>query len=250
LLNCNAYLPELKPSKAAQLLAEPIRREPHRTKERSVQEKSSSQPLVRIVDDDNSVRTALLDLFQSIDLNAIAYESPRALLEADNLDTPGCIVLDVRFSGASGLDFQSDLQKAGNRMPIIVVTGHGDIPMTVRAMKAGAMDFLTKPFREQDLIDAVTGAIKRDKAIRSQSQSRSYVEKLRESLTPREVEVMHAIVNGYMNKQIAGQLGISTFTVKLHRSNVMKKMRSRSVADLVKKAEVLAQAQSLSQEEG
>ncbi len=212
-----------------------------------MQEELPSQPLIRIVDDDRSVRVSLLDLFKSIDLEAIAYDSPRALLDADNLDTPGCIVLDVRFSGASGLDFQSDLQKAGNRMPIIVVTGHGDIPMTVRAMKAGALDFLTKPFREQDLIDAVTSAIKRDEAIRSQSQSRSDVEKLRESLTPREVEVMHAVVNGYMNKQIAGQLGISMVTVKLHRSNVMKKMRVRSVADLVKKAELLAQDQPFAQ---
>jgi len=214
-----------------------------------VQEKSSSSPLIRIVDDDNSVRVSLLDLFSSMDLNAIAYESPKALLEADDLSTPGCIVLDVRFSGASGLDFQSDLQKAGNRMPVIVVTGHGDIPMTVRAMKAGAIDFLTKPFREQDLIDAVTGAIKRDELIRVQSQSRSDIEKLWESLTPREVEVTNAVVNGYMNKQIAGQLGISMVTVKLHRSNAMKKMRARSVADLVKKAELLAQVQTMHQGE-
>jgi FixJ family two-component response regulator len=212
-----------------------------------VQEKSSSSPLIRIVDDDNSVRVSLLDLFSSMDLNAIAYESPKALLESDDLSTPGCIVLDVRFSGASGLDFQSDLQKAGNRMPVIVVTGHGDIPMTVRAMKAGAIDFLTKPFREQDLIDAVTGAIKRDELIRVQSQSRSEIEKLWESLTPREVEVTNAVVNGYMNKQIAGQLGISMVTVKLHRSNAMKKMRARSVADLVKKAELLAQVQTVHQ---
>jgi FixJ family two-component response regulator len=206
-----------------------------------MEEQHLSSPLIRVVDDDKSVRVALLDLFRSIDLNAIAYDSPRALLEADDLDTPGCIVLDVRFSGASGLDFQSDLQQAGNRMPIIVVTGHGDIPMSVRAMKAGAIDFLTKPFREQDLIDAVTGAIKRDEVIRAESQGRSNIEKLWESLTPREVEVMRAVVNGYMNKQIAGQLGISMVTVKLHRSNVMKKMRVRSVADLVKKAELLAQ---------
>lgn len=212
-----------------------------------MQEKSSSSPLIRIVDDDNSVRVSLLDLFSSMDLNAIAYESPKALLESDDLSTPGCIVLDVRFSGASGLDFQSDLQKAGNRMPVIVVTGHGDIPMTVRAMKAGAIDFLTKPFREQDLIDAVTGAIKRDELIRVQSQSRSEIEKLWESLTPREVEVTNAVVNGYMNKQIAGQLGISMVTVKLHRSNAMKKMRARSVADLVKKAELLAQVQTVHQ---
>jgi FixJ family two-component response regulator len=206
-----------------------------------VEEQPLSLPLIRVVDDDKSVRVALVDLFKSIDLNAIAYDSPRALLDADDLNTPGCIVLDVRFSGASGLDFQSDLQQAGNRMPIIVVTGHGDIPMSVRAMKAGAVDFLTKPFREQDLIDAVTGAIKRDEVIRAESRGRSDIEKLWESLTPREVEVMRAVVNGLMNKQIAGQLGISMVTVKLHRSNVMKKMRVRSVADLVKKAELLTQ---------
>ena len=203
-------------------------------------ELDSKSPLIRVVDDDKSVRLALVDLFTSIDLNAIAYDSPKSLLEGDDLDTPGCIVLDVRFSGASGLDFQSDLQRAGNLMPVIVVTGHGDIPMTVRAMKAGAVDFLTKPFREQDLIDAVTGAIKRDEAIRTENQTRSDVEKLWGSLTPREIEVMRAVANGLMNKQIAGQLGISVVTVKLHRSNVMKKMRVRSVADLVKKAELLA----------
>ncbi|WP_425375403.1 response regulator transcription factor [Rhizobium deserti] len=206
-----------------------------------MEEQPLSLPLIRVVDDDKSVRVALVDLFKSIDLDAIAYDSPRALLDADDLNTPGCIVLDVRFSGASGLDFQSDLQQAGNRMPIIVVTGHGDIPMSVRAMKAGAVDFLTKPFREQDLIDAVTGAIKRDEVIRAESRGRSDIEKLWESLTPREVEVMRAVVNGLMNKQIAGQLGISMVTVKLHRSNVMKKMRVRSVADLVKKAELLTQ---------
>ncbi|TDK31856.1 response regulator transcription factor [Rhizobium deserti] len=210
-------------------------------KGRTVEEQPLSLPLIRVVDDDKSVRVALVDLFKSIDLDAIAYDSPRALLDADDLNTPGCIVLDVRFSGASGLDFQSDLQQAGNRMPIIVVTGHGDIPMSVRAMKAGAVDFLTKPFREQDLIDAVTGAIKRDEVIRAESRGRSDIEKLWESLTPREVEVMRAVVNGLMNKQIAGQLGISMVTVKLHRSNVMKKMRVRSVADLVKKAELLTQ---------
>jgi len=193
------------------------------------------------VDDDESVRLSLLDLFKSIDIDAVSYDSPKALLQSDNLDTPGCIVLDVRFSGTSGLDFQADLQKAGNRMPVIVMTGHGDIPMSVRAMKAGAVDFLTKPFREQDLIDAVTGAIKKDEIIRSETQGKSDIEKLRATLTPREVEVMAAVVNGLMNKQIAGQLGISMVTVKLHRSNVMKKMQVRSVADLVKKAEALAQ---------
>ena len=202
---------------------------------------ASPSPLIRIVDDDKSVRVALLDLFRSIDLHAIAFDSPAALLESDNLDTPGCIVLDVRFSASSGLDFQADLQKAGNQMPVIVMTGHGDIPMSVRAMKAGAVDFLTKPFRDQDLIDAVTGAIKRDESTRNETQARSDVGKLKESLTPREQEVMNAVVNGLMNKQIAALLGISMVTVKLHRSNAMKKMQVRTVADLVKKAEILAQ---------
>lgn len=202
---------------------------------------TSSSPLIRIVDDDGFVRVALLDLCKSIGLHAVAFDSPAALLETDDLSTPGCIVLDVRFSRSSGLDFQADLQKAGNRMPVIVMTGHGDIPMSVRAMKAGAFDFLTKPFRDQDLIDAVTGAVKRDEATRSDAQARLKIEMLEESLTPREAQVMKAVVDGLMNKQIAALLGISMVTVKLHRSNAMKKMQVQTVADLVKKAKILAQ---------
>jgi RNA polymerase sigma factor (sigma-70 family) len=199
----------------------------------------SAPPIIRIVDDDSAVRNALVDLLSSVDLTAIAYESPAELLQKDDLSTPGCLVLDVRFSGMSGLDFQASLQRDGNRTPIIVMTGHGDIPMSVRAMKAGALDFLTKPFRDQDLIDAVTGAIERDRVQRKDYESRSVLEALLDRLTPREREVMKAVVNGLMNKQIAADFGISPVTVKLHRSNVMRKMEARSLADLVRKAEIL-----------
>jgi FixJ family two-component response regulator len=200
---------------------------------------SSYAPLVRVVDDDADVRRALVDLLHSVDVEAVAYESPRALQANDDLMSAGCLVLDVRLSGISGLDFQSALQREGNRIPVIVMTGHADIPMSVRAMKAGAVDFLTKPFRDQDLIDAVVGAIERDGVLRKESESRSALEKLICSLTPREREVMKAVVNGSMNKQIAAEFGISQVTVKLHRSNVMRKMQARSLADLVRKAEIL-----------
>lgn len=196
-------------------------------------------PLIRIVDDDPAVRQALVDLLDSVDIKATSFASPAELLEKDDLAAPGCMVLDVRFSGMSGLDFQAALQRDGNRMPIIVMTGHGDIPMSVRAMKAGAVDFLTKPFRDQDLIDAVAGAIDRDRVMRKSHESKSALESLAEKLTPRERSVMKAVVNGLMNKQIAAEFGISQVTVKLHRSNVMRKMEARSLADLVRKAEIL-----------
>ncbi|QYA17464.1 response regulator transcription factor [Rhizobium sp. AB2/73] len=200
---------------------------------------SSYAPVVRIIDDDPDIRRALVDLLKSVDIEAVAYESPKALQASDDLLSAGCLVLDVRLSGMSGLDFQSALQRDGNRIPVIVMTGHADIPMSVRAMKAGAIDFLTKPFRDQDLIDAVAGAIERDEVLRKESQSRTALEKLLDSLTPREREVMKAVVNGSMNKQIAAEFGISQVTVKLHRSNVMRKMQARSLADLVRKAEIL-----------
>ncbi len=200
---------------------------------------SSYAPVVRIIDDDPDIRRALVDLLKSVDIESVAYESPKALQASDDLLSAGCLVLDVRLSGMSGLDFQSALQRDGNRIPVIVMTGHADIPMSVRAMKAGAIDFLTKPFRDQDLIDAVAGAIERDEVLRKESQSRTALEKLLDSLTPREREVMKAVVNGSMNKQIAAEFGISQVTVKLHRSNVMRKMQARSLADLVRKAEIL-----------
>jgi FixJ family two-component response regulator len=199
----------------------------------------SHAPVVRIVDDDPHVRRALVDLLSSVDVEAIAFESPKELLANDDLMSAGCMVLDVRLSGMSGLDFQASLQRDGNKMPVIVMTGHADVPMSVRAMKAGAIDFLMKPFRDQDLIDAVTGAIERDQVLRKETESKSALEKLMDRLTPREREVMKAVVNGSMNKQIAAEFGISQVTVKLHRSNVMKKMQARSLADLVRKAEIL-----------
>ncbi|WP_332304759.1 response regulator transcription factor [Rhizobium sp. GR12] len=196
-------------------------------------------PVVYIVDDDPSIREALVDLFLSIRTEAHAFEDARDLLDKADLKRPGCILLDVRLPGANGLDFQLHLEKIGNRMPIIFMTGHGDIPMTVRAMKAGAVDFLAKPFRDQDILDAVSVAFQKDREVRQQSATNDVVAELAKTLTRREREVMAAVVLGLMNKQIAFNLGISEITVKLHRGNVMRKMEVRSVAELVRKAELL-----------
>jgi FixJ family two-component response regulator len=200
---------------------------------------SAATPLVLIVDDDQAIREALIDLLRSVGLEARCFGSTKELLDAAPADRPGCLILDVRLPGLSGLDLQAQLTRSGNTLPIIVMTGHGDIPMTVRAMKAGAVDFLTKPFRDQDILDAVTAAIEKDGAQRRQVAAATEVAALAATLTPRETEVMAAVVKGLMNKQIAGLLGISEITVKLHRGNVMRKMGVRSVADLVRKAELL-----------
>ena len=196
-------------------------------------------PIVYVVDDDPSIREALVDLFLSIRTDAISFESAQDLLDNADLSRPGSILLDVRLPGINGLDFQLHLEKLGNRMPIIFMTGHGDIPMTVRAMKAGAVDFLAKPFRDQDILDAVSVAFQKDRELRQQSATNGAVTDLAKTLTRREHEVMAAVVQGLMNKQIAFNLGISEITVKLHRGNVMRKMEARSVADLVRKAELL-----------
>lgn len=196
-------------------------------------------PVVYVVDDDPSIREALVDLFLSIRTEARGFESAQDLLDDGDLNRPGCILLDVRLPGANGLDFQLHLEKLGNRMPIIFMTGHGDIPMTVRAMKAGAVDFLAKPFRDQDILDAVAVAFQKDRELRQQSAANGAVTELAKTLTRREHEVMAAVVQGLMNKQIAFNLGISEITVKLHRGNVMRKMEARSVAELVRKAELL-----------
>lgn len=197
-------------------------------------------PVVYIVDDDPSIREALVDLFLSTKTEAQSFIGTQDLLDnADLITRPGCILLDVRMPGVSGLDFQLHLEKIGNRMPIIFMTGHGDIPMSVRAMKAGAVDFLAKPFRDQDILDAVTLAFQKDRDARQQSQANHAVAELAKTLTRREHEVMAAVVQGLMNKQIAFNLGISEITVKLHRGNVMRKMETRSVAELVRKAELL-----------
>lgn len=200
---------------------------------------SNNTPVVYVVDDDPSIREALVDLFLSIRTEAQAFESAQDFLDNADLKRPGCILLDVRLPGANGLDFQLHLERLGNQMPIIFMTGHGDIPMTVRAMKAGAVDFLAKPFRDQDILDAVSVAFQKDRDLRQQSAASGAVTELAKTLTRREHEVMAAVVQGLMNKQIAFNLGISEITVKLHRGNVMRKMDARSVADLVRKAELL-----------
>jgi len=200
---------------------------------------NNNTPVVYVVDDDPSIREALVDLFLSIRTQAQAFESAQDFLDNADLKRPGCILLDVRLPGANGLDFQLHLERLGNQMPIIFMTGHGDIPMTVRAMKAGAVDFLAKPFRDQDILDAVSVAFQKDRDLRQQSAASGAVTELAKTLTRRAHEVMAAVVQGLMNKQIAFNLGISEITVKLHRGNVMRKMEARSVADLVRKAELL-----------
>jgi RNA polymerase sigma factor (sigma-70 family) len=201
----------------------------------------NQEPVVYIVDDDVSMRESLEDLFRSMRLEAIAFESPADFLRRADLSRPGCIVLDVRLPGVNGLDFQSQLESGGSTMPIVFMTGYGDIPMSVRAMKAGAVDFLAKPFRDQDILDAVTAAVERNTTrLREQEQTQAIAD-LIDTLTPREREVMAAVVQGMMNKQIAYKLGISEITVKLHRGNVMRKMQVRSVADLVRVTERFAQ---------
>ena len=193
-------------------------------------------PLVILVDDDAGMREALIDLFRSVGMEAMAFSSTAELTAARLPDRPGCMVLDVRLPGGSGLDLQTHLAASGNRRPVIFITGHGDIPMTVRAMKAGAIDFLTKPFRDQDMLDAVDAAIEKDRQRRREEGAAQEVLRLAAALTPRE--------RGLMNKQIAAELGITEITVKLHRGNVMRKLNARSVADLVRKAEALAGASS------
>jgi FixJ family two-component response regulator len=200
----------------------------------------SEAPLVLVVDDDVTICEALADLLRSVGIESRCFASARALLEAALPDRPGALVLDVRLPGLSGLDFQEELARRGNAMPIIFMTGHGDIPMTVRAMKAGAVDFLTKPFRDQDMLDAVTAAIDRDGARRRMAAEDRQVAELAAALTPREREVLAAVRRGLLNKQIAHELGISEITVKLHRGNLRRKMGARSLADLLQKTQRLA----------
>jgi FixJ family two-component response regulator len=199
----------------------------------------SDDPIVHIVDDDTSVRNATRRLLKSIGIEARTYPDARAFLDADRSDAPGCIVLDVRMPGLSGLDLQEELAKAGISLPIVFITAYGDIPMSVKAMKAGAEDFLPKPFDEQQLIDAVHRAIDRD---RRQRAERAEIAELRdriEALTPREREVFDGVVAGRLNKQIAADLGIAEKTVKFHRASMLGKMRVESVAELARIAERL-----------
>ncbi len=196
-------------------------------------------PIVLIVDDDPSVREALGRLFRSVDLEPRLFASVAELMRQKFPDAPCCLVLDIRLPGVSGLDFQTQLAEANIHVPIIMITGHGDIPMSVRAMKGGAVDFLTKPFRDQDMIDAVAHAIERDRKRRDNNKSLAELRGLFESLTPREREIMALVTAGLMNKQVAGELGLSEITVKIHRGHIMKKMGVRSLADLVRAAEAL-----------
>ncbi|SCW46766.1 two component transcriptional regulator, LuxR family [Rhizobium mongolense subsp. loessense] len=191
-------------------------------------------PLVLVVDDDEEVRNSLQELMLSVGLEVSCFAAPCELLEAELPERPGCLVLDVRMPGSSGLDLQSELAARGSPKPIIFLTGHGDIPMTVQAMKAGAVDFLTKPVRDQTLLDAVLAGIELDLAQRAQAQTiKQHVGRFA-TLTPRERQVLREVARGRLNKQIAFDLGISEITVKLHRSNVMRKMRTISVGELIR----------------
>jgi len=199
-----------------------------------------SDSIVFVVDDDASLRQALKSLLQSVGLRVELFGSAADFLKSKLADSvAACLVLDVRLPGLSGLDFQAELAKANIHIPIIFITGHGDIPMTVRAMKAGAVEFLTKPFRDQDLLDAVQIALERDRARRTQDETAHELRVHFEALTPREREVLTFVTAGLMNKQIAAELGVSEITVKVHRGNVMKKMGARSLADLVRMADTL-----------
>jgi RNA polymerase sigma factor (sigma-70 family) len=196
-------------------------------------------PVVYVVDDDPSVRSSLKFLLSSVGLQVESFDSAETFLQRKPPDASSCLVLDVRLRGLSGLDFQRELAARNIRIPIVFVTGHGDIPMSVRAMKAGAIEFLTKPYRDQDLLDAVRIALERDRARREQEKDLTDLQQRFDSLTPREQKVISLAVSGMLNKQIAGQLGTAENTVKVHRSRAMEKMNAQSFADLVRMIEKL-----------
>jgi len=194
---------------------------------------------VFVIDDDESMREALHSLIRSVGLRVVTFGSADEFLQSERPDVPACLILDVRMPGLSGLDLQRDLSEGNIHIPIIFITGHGDIPMSVRAMKAGAVEFLTKPFRDQDLLDAIQQALDRDRRARSQQADSADLRSRFDSLTPRETEVFELVVKGLLNKQIALQLGTSEITIKLHRRQVMEKMAADSLADLVRMSERL-----------
>jgi FixJ family two-component response regulator len=198
-----------------------------------------SEEIVFVVDDDSSVRESLGRLFRMVGLHAQGFASAAEFLKSRPSDVASCLVLDIRLHGMSGLDFQSELAKANIQIPIVFITGHGDIPMSVRAMKAGAVEFLTKPFRDQDMLDAVRLALDRDRKRRDEEQAKADLKRRFEDLSPREREIMALVTSGLMNKQIAGELQLSEVTVKVHRGHVMQKMGARMLPDLVRMADIL-----------
>lgn len=192
-----------------------------------------------VIDDDAGLRNGISTLLRSVDIGVETFGSTKEFLRSKRADIPGCLILDVRLPGMSGLEFHTELGKLGIDLPVVFITAHADVPMGVQAMKAGAVEFLCKPFREQDLLDAVRTAINKDAENRSKLSSLSAVRQHYEALTPREQEVMALVVSGMMNKQIAGKLGLSEITVKVHRASIMRKMDARSLAELVRQADAL-----------
>jgi FixJ family two-component response regulator len=213
----------------------------------SMKANASTEPVVFVVDDDDSMRLALARLFYSMKMRVEVFASAQEFLKSKRPDVPSCLVLDVRLPGLSGLDFQAELVKQEIRIPIVFITGHGDIPMSVKAMKAGAIDFLAKPFRDQDLLDAVAAAIQGDQNRREQEHVISDLRAHFESLTPREREIMALVVDGLMSKQIAARIELSEITVKVHRSHLMRKMGAKTVAELVRMAQALEVAPEAAQ---
>jgi FixJ family two-component response regulator len=207
-------------------------------------EESIKGPVVFIVDDDLSMRRALTNLFRSVGVEVVAFSSAPEMLQCKLPDVASCLVLDIRLPGLSGLDLQTELARANIQIPVIFISAHGDIPMTVRAMKGGAVDFLTKPFREQDLLDAAVEAIERDRKRREAEKTVAKLQSLFESLSSREREVLSLVSSGLMNKQVAAELGLAEITVKIYRGHVMKKMGARSLADLIRMAETLGIARA------
>jgi len=200
---------------------------------------ANEKAVVHVVDDDESMRGALEGLFESVGLDTQSYAAARDFLSAGLADRPGCIVIDIRLPDMNGLDFQVQLTEMGVRLPVVMMTGFGDIPMSVRAMKRGAVDFLSKPFHDQDMLDAVMAAIERDRQRRTVEIDVLQIQRRFGTLSPRELQVMQLVTDGKMNKQVAGDLGISEITVKIHRGAAMRKMGARTLADLVRMAEML-----------
>jgi FixJ family two-component response regulator len=197
------------------------------------------QQIAFVIDDDTAIRDGLSNLLRSVDIAVETFGTTGDFLRSKRPDVPACLILDVRLPGTSGLDFQEELGRLGVSMPVIFITGHADVPMSVQAMKAGAVEFLCKPFREEDLLRAVRSAIKKDAAQRDRSSAISAIRKRFESLTPREREVMTHVASGLMNKQIAGKLKLSEITVKVHRASIVRKMLAKSLAELVRQADAL-----------